>query len=93
MELLFEWDEAKARENFIKHKVRFEEGKTIFNDPFIWTFPDPEHSAVEDRLLDIGCSSKGHILVVSHTERGGKIRIISCRKATAMERRAYEEGN
>jgi uncharacterized DUF497 family protein len=93
MELTFEWDEEKAQENFNKHKVRFEEGKTVFNDPFLWTFPDLEHSDIEQRYLDIGYSSEGRILVVSHTERGGNTRIISCRKATATERRAYEEGN
>jgi uncharacterized protein len=92
MELTFEWDEEKAQENF-KHKVRFEEGKTVFNDPFLWTFPDLEHSDIEQRYLDIGYSSEGRILVVSHTERGGNTRIISCRKATATERRAYEKGN
>lgn len=93
MEFTFEWDEEKAQENFNKHKVRFEEGKTVFNDPFLWTFPDREHSDIERRYLDIGYSADGRILVVSHTERGGNIRIISCRKATATERRAYEEGN
>jgi hypothetical protein len=35
MELTFEWDEGKAQENFTKHKIRFEEGKTVFNDPFL----------------------------------------------------------
>jgi uncharacterized DUF497 family protein len=93
MELKFEWDEDKAQENFNKHGVRFEEGKTIFGDPFLWTFPDPAHSDFEQRYLDIGYSSKGRILVVSHTERDRNIRLISCRKATATERRAYEEGN
>jgi uncharacterized DUF497 family protein len=93
MELIFEWDEHKAQENLVKHKVSFDEGKTIFNDPFLWAFPDPDHSDNEQRYLDIGYSSKERILVVSHTERDGKIRIISCRKATAIERRAYEEGN
>jgi len=93
MELTFEWDEAKARENRRKHRVKFEEGKTIFNDPFLWTFPDPEHSDVEQRYLSIGYSVNARVLVVSHTEHGSVIRIISCRKATASERRAYEEGN
>jgi uncharacterized DUF497 family protein len=93
MELNFEWDEAKAQENLRKHKVSFEEAKTVFGDPFLWTFPDPHHSDFEDRYLSIGCSSKGRVLVVSHTERRGKIRIISCRKATVAERRAYEEGD
>jgi hypothetical protein len=93
MELIFEWDEAKAQENLRKHRVKFEEGKTIFNDPLLWTFPDPEHSDVEQRYLSIGYSVSARVLVVSHTERGRATRIISCRKATAIERRAYEEGN
>lgn len=93
MELTFEWDEKKAKENLAKHGVRFEEGKTIFNDPFLWTFPDPEHSTVEQRYLNIGYSSKRRILLVCHTERSANIRIISCRKATASERKAYEERN
>jgi len=91
MELKFEWDEDKAQENFNKHKVRFEEGKTIFGDPFLWTFPDPEHSDFGQRYLSIGYSLKRRILVVSYIERSGNIRIISCRKAAAIERRAYEK--
>lgn len=93
MELNFEWDEAKAQENWRKHKVSFDEAKTVFGDPFLWTFPDPDHSYTEECYLSIGYSAKGRVLVVSHTERRGKIRIISCRKATVTERRAYEEGN
>jgi uncharacterized DUF497 family protein len=93
MELTFEWDEEKARENLKKHKASFEEAKTVYSDPFLWTFPDPEHSDIEQRYVNIGYSSRGRVLVVIHTEREGNIRIISCRKATANERRAYEEGN
>jgi len=74
------------------HKVSFEEAKTVFNDPLLWTFPDVGHSDKEERLISIGASSVGRTLVVCHTERGGKIRLISCRKATARERRAYERG-
>ena len=91
MELSFQWDEDKARENLSKHKVTFAEGKTVFNDPLLWTFPDPEHSEVEQRYLSVGYSAKGRVFI-SHTERAGEIRIISCRKATVTERRAYEEG-
>jgi uncharacterized DUF497 family protein len=47
MHLGFEWDEIKARENLRKHRVRFEEAKTIFNDPMLLTFPDTEHSMEE----------------------------------------------
>jgi len=92
MALTFEWDESKARENLRKHKVSFEEGKTIFNDPLLLTFPDPEHSESEQRYINLGRSSRNRVLVLIHTERGTNIRIINCRKATRPERRAYEEG-
>jgi len=92
MKLAFEWDEIKAKTNFKKHEVSFEEGKTIFNDPSLFTFPDIEHSIAEERYINIGLSASGRILIVTHTERQEKIRIISCRKATARERRFYEEG-
>jgi len=92
MKLTFEWDEVKAKENFMKHKVPFDEGKTIFNDPFLLTYPDVDSSETEERYVNIGVSAKDRILVLIHTERQGKIRIISCRKATARERRDYEEG-
>ncbi|MBI4551394.1 MAG: BrnT family toxin [Candidatus Latescibacteria bacterium] len=64
----------------------------MFNDPFLWTFPDPDHSEHEQRYLSIGTSSKERVLIVSHTERGENIRLINCRKATSQERRTYEEG-
>jgi uncharacterized DUF497 family protein len=92
MKLTFEWDEVKARENLKKHKVDFDEGKTIFNDPFLLTYPDVDSSEAEERYVDIGLSVRDRVLVLIHTERQGKIRIISCRKATARERRHYEEG-
>ncbi len=92
MKLTFEWDEVKARENLRKHKVDFDEGKTIFNDSFLLTYPDVDSSEVEERYVNIGLSVRDRVLVLIHTERQGKIRIISCRKATARERRHYEEG-
>jgi len=92
MKLTFEWDETKAKTNFKKHKVAFDEGKTIFGDPFLLTFPDIDSADVEERYVNIGVSAKDRILVLTHTERQGKIRIISCRKATANERKKYEEG-
>ena len=97
MAILFEWDENKAKENFKKHEIGFEEAKTIFNDPFLVNFPDEEHSENEERLISIGTSSTSKVLLAVHTEREQDeenviIRIISCRKATASERRTYEEG-
>jgi hypothetical protein len=93
MKLTFEWDEVKAKANFKKHKVSFKEGKTIFNDPFLFTFPDDLHSSNEERFINIGLSANGLILVLTHTHRQDKIRIISCRKATARERKYYEESS
>jgi hypothetical protein len=74
-----------------KHQVSFQEGATIFNDPLIATRPDPDHSYDEQRYIVIGRSVRGRILVVVFTERGDKIRLISCRKATPLEQKAYEE--
>lgn len=92
MNLTFEWNEEKAKENLKKHKVSFEEAKTVFNDPFLMTFPDIEHSEDEKRYINLGSSSKRRVLIVIHTERDENIRIIGCRKATTKERSTYEEG-
>lgn len=86
----FEWDRAKAAANQRKHKVSFEEGVTVFYDPLAATFDDPDHSAGERRQLTIGYSSKGRLLVVYHTERGSKERIIGARLATGRERKNHE---
>ncbi|MCL4709229.1 BrnT family toxin [bacterium] len=91
MELTFEWDEVKARANLRKHRVSFEEAKTIFGDPFLMTFPDPDHSIDEARYLNIGRSAKGRLLIVIHTEREPNIRLISGRKAKPGERKFYDE--
>jgi uncharacterized protein len=92
VELRIEWDDLKAAENYRKHGVRFEEGATVFHDPLSITIDDPDHSTEEQRYIDIGTSEDGRVLVVSYTERGTNIRIISCREATRKERRQYGEG-
>lgn len=91
MALVFEWDEVKATSNLKKHKISFEEAKTVFNDPLSITIADPHHSLDEERYIDVGVSSKGQILVVVYTERAENIRLISCRKATKQEQKAYEQ--
>lgn len=95
MKLIFEWDANKARSNMNKHKVGFEEAKTLFNDPFLITFPDEYHSESEERHISIGRSAPGRLLLVVHTEQRRDdsviVRIISSRKATPSERRTYEE--
>jgi hypothetical protein len=89
MNLIFEWDEDKARRNEAKHGVSFHEGKTVFNDPFAVTVTDPDHAECKDRWLDIGFTSRGRLVVVWYTERNDRIRIIGCRKATRDERSCY----
>lgn len=96
MKQIYDWDKKKAQINIAKHKVSFEEGETIFDDPFLLTYPDELHSNQEDRLISIGTSKNERILLVAHVERQETanfilIRIISCRKATLSERRLYEE--
>lgn len=89
----FEWNPDKAVLNFDNHSVSFQEASTLFNDPLSVTFPDPNHSIGESRYVIIGVSRFGQLLVVAHTDRGKKVRIISARKATRQERRFYEEGS
>ena len=88
----FEWDGKKAKANLRKHGVSFEEASTVFRDPLSATARDPDHSIGEDRFVTFGYSSRGRLLVVSHAERGDKIRMISARLAKKGEREIYEEG-
>jgi len=89
----FEWNSEKAARNLEKHGVSFPEAATVFSDPLSATFPDPDHSIVESRYVTIGISRLRQILVVAHTDRDDRLRIISARKATRQERRFYEQGN
>jgi hypothetical protein len=93
MELTFEWDEQKDLSNQRKHGVSFDEAKSVFGDPRSITIVDAQHSDDEDRYIDLGISSRGRLIVVSYTERGPNVRLISCRKATKSERKTYEQAN
>lgn len=86
----FLWDANKADSNRRKHGVTFDEATTVFGDPLAGTFEDADHSLGERRLITVGRSSTGRLLVVSHTEICGEIRIIGARPATAHEVRSYE---
>ena len=88
--LAFEWDPTKAKSNEQKHGVTFDEASGAFADTLSVTIYDPLHSDEEDRFILIGISFQNRILVVVHTDRGNKIRIISARKATKEERKFYE---
>jgi hypothetical protein len=88
--VILRWDPKKATANIRKHGVDFHEAATVLNDPLSTTFPDPEHSRHEQRVLTVGLSTPGRLLVVAHTEERDTVRIISARRATRRERRFYE---
>jgi uncharacterized DUF497 family protein len=84
------WDANKAESNHRKHGVAFDEAATVFGDPLAGTFEDAAHSIGEMRLITVGRTSVGRLLVVAHTETAGKVRLISACPATTHEVRAYE---
>lgn len=86
----FEWDVYKAAQNLAKHGVSFDEASTVFADPLAGTIRDPRPSAREVRFVTIGLATSQRLLVVAHTDRDDRIRIISARRATRRERREYE---
>ena len=73
----FEWDPEKAGSNLRRHGVSFHEAATAFGDPLSITFYDPDHSEDEDRYITVGMSNDAHLMIVSHTDRGDSIRLIS----------------
>jgi uncharacterized DUF497 family protein len=92
---MFEWDEAKNQTNFAKHGVAFEEAAVAFGDPMALDGPDVGHSVNEIRFLRVARSTLGNVLTIAYTLRKTKdgtkkIRIISARKASRKERRAYQ---
>lgn len=87
----FEWNSEKALSNIQKHGVTFEEASTVFADPLSVTIQDPLHSLEEERSVTIGYSYRNRLLVIVHTDRENRIRIISARKATGKERQRHEE--
>jgi hypothetical protein len=91
----FVWDENKNKINKVKHKLSFEEAKTVFYDSEAIVFDDPEHSEDEDRFLILGFSETAKLCIVSHCYRENDevIRIISAREATKSEERYYNEEN
>lgn len=89
--LSFEWDKSKARKNLKTHEVSFDEASTAFKDTLSLTVYDPLHSGSEDRFILIGNSHTNRLLVIVHTERDDKIRLISSRQANKHERKQYEE--
>lgn len=88
----FEWDPRKAALNLLNHGVSFEEAASVFGDPFAATVPDPDHSTDERRFITMGVTLTQRLLVLVHTDRADRTRIISARAATRAEKKKYEEG-
>ncbi len=91
--IAFEWDRRKDSSNRRKHGVGFAEASTVFDDPLSITIGDPDHQIDEERFIIIGVSRSRSLLIVVHTIRGERIRLISARSATKHEKRDYEEGS
>jgi uncharacterized DUF497 family protein len=85
------WDPEKARLNFAKHGVTFEEARAALNHPLARQWPDAGHSDGEERSIVMGSSpTEQLLLIVTSPGPEGKMRIISARRATKRERHAYE---
>ena len=91
MAIEFEWDADKADRNLAKHGVSFDEATVAFYDPLSITVRDPDHSVGEQRYLLMGTTATSRLVVVSHTDRGRRVRIISARRAKRRERADYEK--
>ena len=90
----FIWDEEKNKKNIKNHGIDFETAARVFADPYRIEKYDGKHSDDEDRYVTIGSiNGTTYIVMVAFTERGNAIRMISARKATSRERRAYYDSN
>lgn len=87
----FEWDPTKDRANRESHGISFEEAATVFSDRSALSWEDEGHSVGEYRTLTLGYTERQRLVIVAHTEREDRIRIISARRATVVERRLYED--
>ncbi len=92
-DISFQWDQNKNLENIKKHKVSFEEAKSVFYDDNARLIHDPEHSINEERYIILGISTKLKILVVVHVYKENDKVIISARKASKSEIKYYNEMN
>lgn len=93
----FDWNPANAASNLRKHKVSFESAATVFQDPFMTSIFDQDHSEFEDRWITMGWAQDGRLLVVSHThvqtdDGETSVQIISAGLANRNERRQFEIG-
>ena len=84
----FEFDPAKAQTNLRKHGVSFAHAEQALRDSMAYTIEDPD-SRGEQRFITLGIDALGRVLVVVHTQRGERTRLISARKASRREADQY----
>ena len=89
----FEWDPNKAASSVRRHGIAVEDAASVFGDPLARTIPDPEHSTGEARFVTMGLTAGGRLVVVVHTDREGRTRLVSARPATRREKKSYEEAD
>ncbi|NEP57374.1 MAG: hypothetical protein F6K31_10160 [Symploca sp. SIO2G7] len=89
--MAFEYDSHKAQTNWQKHGISFAEAELVFFDPLAIHDIDPD-SIGEERFIAVGIGNSGFLLVVVYTMRDDVVRLISARRATRQEIKAYEEG-
>ena len=87
-EVDIEFDPVKAKANLHKHKVSFAHAEQALRDPMALTIEDPD-SEDEQRFVTLGMDALGRVLVVVHTPRGDRTRLISARKASKGESERY----
>lgn len=85
-----EWDPAKARSNLRKHGVAFADAVAALEDERALTIR--EATVEEERWVTLASDAFGRVLAVVYTWRGDRLRLISARRATPLERAQYEEG-
>lgn len=83
-----EFDPAKAQANLRKHRVSFAHAEQALRDPLAFTIEDPDAEG-ELRFVTLGMDALGRVLVVVHTPRGDRTRLISARKASRGEAEQY----
>ena len=86
---MYEWDERKQRENLFTHGLSFEDANLVFAGPCV-TFEDRRNDYGEERFITLG-QLAGRVVVIAHTPRDKKTRIISMRKANSREQKTYQE--
>jgi len=83
-----EFDTAKAKSNFAKHRVSFAHAEQALRDPLAVTIEDPDADG-ERRSVTLGMDALGRIFIMVHTPRGNRTRLISARKASQGETEQY----